>query len=85
LELPGGVVQLITTPIVFPLDLATTTTSYNLTGFLGALFTTNRTEEVSEEKSITIFAPINEAFMALGSAISSMTAEELSGKYTRPQ
>jgi transforming growth factor-beta-induced protein len=59
------------------LNLTHTTTSFNLTSFQGALYASSEIDTFSSTPNTTIFAPNNEAFQALGGAISSMTVEEL--------
>jgi len=51
--------------------------SFNVTAFEGALYTANKLEEFVDTANTTIFAPSNDAFQALGPAISNMTVEQL--------
>ena len=74
----GGIVQIIDSPLTPPQDIVPTTSQYSLTSFQGALFAAKRTEALTAAKGITIFVPNNDAFKALGSAITQITLEELS-------
>ena len=76
----GGVVQVIDSLLIPPANLTSTidVNAFNLTSFEGALFNTDLVTYASDTPNITIFAPSNEAFQALGPAISQMTVSELS-------
>lgn len=69
--------HIIDSPIIKPQDITPTTSQYNLTSFQGALFASKKIDETTKAKGLTIFVPKNEAFQALGSAISTMTVEQL--------
>ena len=73
----GGVVQVIDSLLIPPSNITETTAAFNLTSFEGALWSSNLMDKLSVTPDITIFAPANEAFQALGPAISDMTIEEL--------
>jgi uncharacterized surface protein with fasciclin (FAS1) repeats len=73
----GGVVQIIDSLLIPPSNITETTAAFNLTSFEGALWSANIMDKVSITPDVTIFAPANEAFQALGPAISDMTIEEL--------
>ncbi|KAL2069193.1 hypothetical protein VTL71DRAFT_15531 [Oculimacula yallundae] len=73
----GGVVQVIESLLIPPTNFTETTTAFNLTSFQGALYTTKQISNLTDTPNYTIFAPNNEAFQALGPAISSMTVESL--------
>jgi hypothetical protein len=73
----GGVVQVIDSLLIPPANLTATTNNFNITAFEGALYTANKLEEFADTANTTIFAPQNDAFQALGPAISNMTVEQL--------
>lgn len=74
----GGVVQVIDSLLIPPVNLTSTTNTFNLTAFEGALYASNTVADFSYTPNVTIFAPDNAAFQALGPAISGMTLDELS-------
>jgi transforming growth factor-beta-induced protein len=73
----GGVVQVIDSLLIPPSNITETTAAFNLTSFEGALWSSNLMDKLSVTPDVTMFAPANEAFQALGPAISDMTIEEL--------
>ncbi|RQM04969.1 hypothetical protein DH86_00003693, partial [Scytalidium sp. 3C] len=73
----GGVVQVIDTILLPPSNLTATTDAFNLTSFEGALYTTDSLESLNAQKDITVFIPNNDAFQALGPAITELTVNEL--------
>ena len=73
----GGVVQVIATPLIPPTIVTETANNFNLNAFEGALYAADLIDTVLTTSDITIFAASNEAFQALGPAISSMTSQEL--------
>jgi transforming growth factor-beta-induced protein len=77
LSFTGGVVQIIDSLLIPPSNITETTQAFNLTSFEGALYAANKLPSDSTTQSLTFFAPWNEAFQALGPAISSMTSDEL--------
>ncbi|KAE8450265.1 hypothetical protein EG329_006693 [Mollisiaceae sp. DMI_Dod_QoI] len=72
----GGVVQVIDSLLIPPTALTNTTQAFNLTAFEGSLYESNQLSTF-EAPNVTIFAPQNDAFQALGPAISGMTSDEL--------
>ncbi|KUJ23329.1 fasciclin domain-containing protein [Mollisia scopiformis] len=72
----GGVVQIIDSLLIPPTAIENTTQAFNLTSFEGSLYASNQLPTFSVP-NVTIFAPNNEAFQALGPALTTMTAEEL--------
>ncbi|KAI9056182.1 hypothetical protein LZ554_001110 [Drepanopeziza brunnea f. sp. 'monogermtubi'] len=77
LSFTGGVVQVIDSLLIPPTNLTSTTTSFNITSFQGALYQTSQLRNFTDTPNYTIFAPANSAFQALGSAISNLTVEDL--------
>jgi transforming growth factor-beta-induced protein len=72
----GGVVQVIDSLLIPPTALPNTTQAFNLTAFEGSLYASSSLSTFTQP-NVTIFAPQNEAFQALGSAITTMTSEQL--------
>lgn len=72
----GGVVQVIDSLLIPPTDYIQTTTAFNLTSFQGATFASKENGTFTAP-NVTMFAPSNEAFEALGPAITKMSVEEL--------
>ncbi len=73
----GGVIQIIDNLIIPPSNITATSYNYGLTSFEGALYASKKIDEVIATPNLTMFAPSNSGFQALGPAISSMTAQEL--------
>jgi len=73
----GGVVQVIDSLLIPPSNLTSTTQAFNYTSFEGAVYEANKVDTYSNAPNVTIFVPTNEAFQALGPAISTMTSDEL--------
>lgn len=73
----GGVLQVIDSLLIPPANLTGTLNNFNITAFEGALYTASKLEEFADTANTTIFAPQNDAFQALGPAISNMTVEQL--------
>jgi uncharacterized surface protein with fasciclin (FAS1) repeats len=73
----GGVVQIIDSLLIPPANLTSTTQSFNLTSFEGSLYSAQLSQNLTYTPNVTIFAPANSAFQALGPAISSMTSQQL--------
>lgn len=68
--------------LTIPLNPGFSAIDSNLTALAGALTTTSLIDTVDNLKDITIFAPSNEAFRAIGSATGSLTTQQLSSILT---
>lgn len=77
LNFTGGVAHIIDSVNVIPLNASTTASAGNLTYFLGALAAANLTETIDGLSDVTIFAPTNAAFEAIGSALGNLSTEDL--------
>jgi transforming growth factor-beta-induced protein len=77
LPFTGGVVQVIDSLLVPPGNISITCQEYNFTSFEGALYAADVLTSDSSTTNLTIFAPQNAAFQALGSAITTMTSSDL--------
>jgi transforming growth factor-beta-induced protein len=77
LPFTGGVVQIIDSLLVPPGNITVTSQEYNFTSFEGALYAADVLDKDSSTANLTIFAPQNAAWQALGSAITSMSSSDL--------
>jgi len=77
LSFNGGVVQVIDSLLIPPSNLPDTLNAFNLTSLEGALYASEKLPTFNTQPNITIFAPQDSAFQALGPAIANMTAEDL--------
>merc|ERR1712036_193451 len=78
----GGVVHVIDTVLTVPQSASNTAGALNLTSLAGALTSADLVETVDGLSDVTIFAPSNEAFQAIGSALPNLSTEALSGILT---
>lgn len=60
-----------------PARISTTAVAANLTAFAGALTKANLVETVDTMKDVTVFAPTNAAFAAIGSVAGSLNVTQL--------
>lgn len=74
----GGVVHVIDTVLTVPPSVAVSAVDSSLTALAGALTQTNLVTTVDALKDVTVFAPSNNAFQAIGSATRSLTMDQLS-------
>ena len=77
LNYTGGVVHIIDTVLTIPLDASETAIDAGLTAFAGALEAANFIPLIDITPDTTIFAPSNEAFAAIGSALANATIADL--------
>ncbi|KAG9248650.1 FAS1 domain-containing protein [Calycina marina] len=77
LSFTGGVVQVIDSLLVPPTGFPETAQAFNFTSYEGATYATNKTDNITYTKDLTLLVPQNQAFLALGPAISSMTSDQL--------
>ncbi|KAH6693939.1 beta-Ig-H3/Fasciclin [Plectosphaerella plurivora] len=80
-EFEGGVIHIIDSVLTIPQDVVTTATAANLTSLIAAVTQANLGETLTDAESITVFAPTNEAFAALGS-LDGVTEEDLASILT---
>ncbi|CAG8976459.1 hypothetical protein HYALB_00008049 [Hymenoscyphus albidus] len=73
----GGVIQVLDSLLIPPANLTDTFAAFNLTAYEGALYQTKKTDPYTKTANSTFFVPDNDAFQALGPAISDMTTEQL--------
>lgn len=77
LQFNGGVVQVIDSLLIPPTNVTETTNAFNLTSLEGALYASDLVDTFTDTPNVTVFAPANEAFQALGSAITNLTADQI--------
>ncbi|KAG0651694.1 Fasciclin arabinogalactan [Hyphodiscus hymeniophilus] len=77
LSFNGGVVQVIDSLLIPPANLTDTLNAFNYTAFEGGLYASDLVETFTTQPNVTIFAPADSAFQALGPAIANMTSDEL--------
>jgi transforming growth factor-beta-induced protein len=75
----GGVIHVIDSVLTIPKMPSVSAVDSQLTALAGALKSTNLLMAVDMLKDITIFAPSNAAFKAIGSATGSLTEQQLAG------
>ncbi|KAL8947324.1 MAG: hypothetical protein Q9222_006380 [Ikaeria aurantiellina] len=73
----GGVVHVIDTILTIPQNVSSTAVAAGLSGVAGALTRANLVDAVDSLEDVTIFAPNNAAFQAIGSALPNMTTMQL--------
>ncbi|KAH6897735.1 FAS1 domain-containing protein [Coprinopsis sp. MPI-PUGE-AT-0042] len=76
-EFEGGVLHVIESVLNVPQNASTTAQTAGLSTLVSALSTAKLVEAVDTTPSITIFAPTNEAFSALGVDLSKLSATDL--------
>ncbi|PVH99098.1 Fasciclin-domain-containing protein [Periconia macrospinosa] len=77
LNFTGGVIHIIDSVLRPPVDLLETANAFNLTAFRGALNATGLANSLVSVPDVTIFAPNNEAFTNINSAIGGLSNETL--------
>ncbi|KAI0095911.1 Fasciclin-domain-containing protein [Daldinia grandis] len=73
----GGTIHIINRLLVIPQNVTETLSNANLTAAEGAINTANLTDSIIDTPNITIFAPNNDAFNAIGSITGNLTADQL--------
>lgn len=79
LNFTGGTVHIIDHVLNIPQPVGATAVAGNLTTLVSALTTANLVDAVQDLKDITVFAPSNAAFAAIGSAVANLTVAQLAG------
>jgi transforming growth factor-beta-induced protein len=75
----GGVIHVIDSVLTVPKSPSISAVDSQLTALAGALKATNLLMAVDMLKDVTIFAPSNAAFKAIGSATGTLTEQQLAG------
>ncbi|KAK3326124.1 FAS1 domain-containing protein, partial [Apodospora peruviana] len=73
----GGTIHIVDGVLTIPSNVTETLINANLTAAVGALKRAKLIDSVDGEDEITVFAPDNAAFNAVGSVVSGMTSSEL--------
>ncbi|KAL9023083.1 MAG: hypothetical protein Q9180_008402 [Flavoplaca navasiana] len=77
-EFTGGVVHVIDRVLTVPRNVSSTAISAGLSAVVGALTQAELVDTVQSLSDVTIFAPNNSAFNAIGSSLGNLTMEMLS-------
>ncbi|KAI9787939.1 MAG: hypothetical protein M1816_007339 [Peltula sp. TS41687] len=77
LNFTGGVIHVINNVLTVPQNISSTAVAANLTAVAGALESAGLVEALDTGKDLTIFAPNNEAFQRIGSALPNLTTQQL--------
>jgi len=72
----NGIVHIIDNYLTIPVSISETASQAGLTAFDGALNATNLTRTLDGLRDVTVFAPSNAAFSAIGSALGSLNATQ---------
>lgn len=73
----GGVIHIIDTVLTIPGLVSDIATTAGLTSVRGALVQANLVDTVNYTPDLTVFAPTNEAFQNIGSALPNLTVDDL--------
>ncbi|KAL8959407.1 MAG: hypothetical protein Q9183_005639 [Haloplaca sp. 2 TL-2023] len=76
-EFDGGVVHIIDTVLTIPRPISDTANAANLSSLVGALTRSQLAGPLDSMMDVTVFAPNNSAFRAIGSAVGNLTNEQL--------
>ncbi|KAI2607797.1 FAS1 domain-containing protein [Hypoxylon sp. NC1633] len=79
LNFTGGVIHVIDSLLMIPQNVSDTLSNANLTAAEGAVNAANLTDSLLDTHDVTIFAPNNDAFNAIGSILSNLTSDQLTG------
>ncbi|KAK0666879.1 FAS1 domain-containing protein [Cercophora samala] len=75
----GGTIHIIDNYLTIPAVLPTALLEQNLTALVGAVTQAGVAETLTNARDITLFAPNNGAFDAIGNLVSELTVEQLTG------
>ncbi|KAI2470772.1 FAS1 domain-containing protein [Annulohypoxylon bovei var. microspora] len=73
----GGTIHIIDSLLAIPQNLSDTLSNSNLTAAEGAIMTAKLTDILADTHNVTIFAPNNDAFDAIGSIVGNLSADDL--------
>ncbi|KAF2086722.1 Fasciclin-domain-containing protein [Saccharata proteae CBS 121410] len=77
LNFTGGVIHIIDRVLTIPENASATALDIGLTAFVGAVNETDLTQTVDTTPDLTIFAPNNDAFQSIGSALANLSTDDL--------
>jgi len=75
----GGIIHVIDTVLTVPLKPSQVALDSGLTSLAGALTQANIVGTLDTARDITVFAPSNQAFQAIGSTVAGLNAQQLGG------
>ncbi|KAI9172282.1 Fasciclin-like arabinogalactan protein [Paramyrothecium foliicola] len=73
----GGVIHIVDNLLIPPARLDETAKAFQIPSFLGGLYAADLMPDVANRKSITVFAPQDTAFEAVGGTLEGLDADEL--------
>lgn len=73
----GGTIHIIDSLLHIPQNVSDTLSNSNLTAAEGAIMQANLTDTIIGDHNVTIFAPNNDAFEAIGSIIGNLSSDDL--------
>ncbi|KKY21267.1 putative beta-ig-h3 fasciclin [Diplodia seriata] len=73
----GGIIHIVDNLLTLPANVSSTALAANLTALVGALTNASLVDAVDTTPDVTIFAPSNDAFAAVGSVLANASAAEL--------
>ncbi|KAL1636763.1 hypothetical protein SLS58_009602 [Diplodia intermedia] len=73
----GGIIHIVDNLLTLPANVSSTALAANLTALVGALTNASLVDTVDTTPDVTIFAPSNQAFAAIGSVLANASAAEL--------
>ncbi|EGR46759.1 uncharacterized protein TRIREDRAFT_65522, partial [Trichoderma reesei QM6a] len=73
----GGLVQIVDNLLIPPSRIENTTKAFNVPNFLGGLYASKLMPKISDEKNITVFAPVDGAFASVGGSLKHLDARAL--------
>ncbi|OKL57069.1 hypothetical protein UA08_07412 [Talaromyces atroroseus] len=79
LNFTGGVLHIIDKVLSIPSNVTYSAATAGLSAVVGALRADNLTDSVDTTPNVTVFAPENSAFQAIGSALGNFTTDQLTG------
>jgi len=82
LTFSGGVVHIVDDVLIVPQNISETAIQANLTAIAGALTQAKLVDTVDGLTDVTVFAPSNAAFEAIGSALPNLTTDQLTSILT---
>ncbi|KAG6006430.1 hypothetical protein E4U21_007048 [Claviceps maximensis] len=77
LTFTGGLIHIVDNLLIPPSQIDKTAQSFQARSFLGSLYAANLMPDIAYAKNITIFAPSNDAFKAVGGTLQDLNATKL--------
>jgi uncharacterized surface protein with fasciclin (FAS1) repeats len=77
IKFTGGAIHIIDTFLTLPQNISTTAVAANLTAVVGALHAADLATTLDSLTDVTVFAPSNAAFQAIGSALAGLSTKDL--------